>query len=175
MSYILQLNDGRTLQYPIKDIDFYPTIKGNIENLDVNPGDTIILNYNDSEFLYKVREPPAVSKNLLLTIDRGYIGGKNLTTRGEQRPVSPGAPLQDIVINVYNIRGKNIRDPPANQITFIADNNQFLETVFSGPQDSYLFLIAPDGVFIKNQNIKLVKYNIQGYERLNDFLLAKLG
>ena len=53
MSYILQLNDDRTLEYPIKDVEFYPTIKGNTENLDINPGDTIILNYSDPEYLYK--------------------------------------------------------------------------------------------------------------------------
>ncbi len=54
MSYILQLNDGRILKYPVKDIDFYPTIKDHVIDVGTEPGDIVILNYSDSEYLYKV-------------------------------------------------------------------------------------------------------------------------
>ena len=54
MFYILQLNNGRTLEYPIKDVDFYPTIKAHAADVGTEPGDTVILNYPDPEYLYKI-------------------------------------------------------------------------------------------------------------------------
>ncbi len=56
-NYILQLADGRKLQYPADDINFYPTIAENIENLKIlgaDPDTIIILGYPDPEYLYKV-------------------------------------------------------------------------------------------------------------------------
>ena len=144
-------------------------------------GSGLGLNFIPLSNTQNVREPLAVSKNVLLTIDKGNIADIADIVKRTQG-VSPMAmsPLTieepvDIVVNIYNIKGQNIRDKPANQITFPSKRRQLLEAVFSGPEDSYLFFIIPDVERVKNQSIKLVKYSIKGYERLNDFLVAKLG
>ncbi len=127
-----------------------------------------------------VRVPLAISKNLLLTMAKGnskYNTEKQ--TRGDF-PTPMGSafrfdPIEDIIINAHNIKNNIIESSTGYQIQFPSTSGDFIEDVFSGPNNTYLFLIAPRIRGINDENIKLVKIRVQGYERLNDFLVAKLG
>ncbi len=103
-----------------------------------------------------IHKPIAVSQNVLLTMDEGDIADMD-------RQI-------DIVVNVYGIRENKVFQQP--YVINIKDGVRSLSNVFSGPNNTYLFYINPLG---KNKNKKLIKYRLQGYKRLNDFLVAKLG
>ena len=121
-------------------------------------------------------EPVAVSENLLLTRTEDDTNAKrvtrNLDTRFKQIIPLIYVPHThtDVDVNVVNIKSKRIE----HQINFPSSAGYRLEEVFPGLGNTYLFLISPINE-IWGKNIKLVKYRIQPYKLLNDFLVAKLG
>ncbi len=145
-------------------------------------GDFNFMLLADTKDIY-IKAPFAVSEKLLITATNDDFLDKELYYTRGKRPKLAGASslgifiypnFSGITVNVYNIKKQTIVSPLAYQIKFPRTERKFIEDVYSGPNNTYLFLIAEPNKVIDNI-IQFIKYHISPYKLLNDFLVAKLG